>query len=96
MKQIKPIWKRGIVEQAEEILLRYNDFKISGGGNIMHAWESIQKALDYIEDNLAQSYSPEELSKVAALSPFYFSNFFRGLFLTTTYLSSFLSSSRYS
>jgi len=45
----------------------------------MHAWESIQKALDYIEDNLAQSYSPEELSKVAALSPFYFQRLFTRL-----------------
>jgi len=45
----------------------------------MHAWESIQNVLDYIEDNLAQSYSPEELSKVAALSPFYFQRLFTRL-----------------
>jgi len=45
----------------------------------MHAWESIQKVLDYIEDNIAQSYSPEELSKVAALSPFYFQRLFTRL-----------------
>jgi len=45
----------------------------------MHAWESIQKVLDYIEDNLAQSYSPEELSRVAALSPFYFQRLFTRL-----------------
>ena len=45
----------------------------------MHAWESIQKVLDYIEDNLAQSYSPEELSKIAALSPFYFQRLFTRL-----------------
>lgn len=42
----------------------------------MHAWESIQRVLDYIEDNLAQNNSPEELSKVAALSPFYFQRLF--------------------
>ncbi len=45
----------------------------------MHAWESIQKVLDYIEDNLAQSHSPEELSRVAALSPFYFQRLFTRL-----------------
>ena len=45
----------------------------------MHAWESIQTVLDYIEDNLAQSYSPEELSKVATLSPFYFQRLFTRL-----------------
>jgi len=45
----------------------------------MHAWESIQKVLDYIEENLAQSYSPEELSKIAVLSPFYFQRLFTRL-----------------
>ena len=45
----------------------------------MHAWESIQKVLDHIEDNLAQCHSPEELSKVAALSPFYFQRLFARL-----------------
>lgn len=45
----------------------------------MHAWESIQKVLDYVEDNLAQSHSPDELSKVAALSPFYFQRLFSRL-----------------
>lgn len=45
----------------------------------MHAWEAIQKALDYIEDNLRQEHSPERLSKVAALSPFYFQRLFTRL-----------------
>jgi len=45
----------------------------------MHAWESIQKVLDYIEENLTQSLSPEELSKIAALSPFYFQRLFTRL-----------------
>jgi len=45
----------------------------------MHAWDSIQKVLDYIEDNLTQSHSPEELSRVAALSPFYFQRLFTRL-----------------
>lgn len=42
----------------------------------MYSWEAIQKVLDYIEENLAQDHSPEELSKVAALSPFYFQRLF--------------------
>lgn len=45
----------------------------------MHAWESIQKVLDYIEDNLAERHSSEELAKVAALSPFYFQRLFTRL-----------------
>ncbi|RZT02322.1 AraC family transcriptional regulator [Cuneatibacter caecimuris] len=45
----------------------------------MYAWEAIQKVLDYIEENLAQDHSPEELSKVAALSPFYFQRLFARL-----------------
>lgn len=45
----------------------------------MHAWESIQKVLDYIEDNITQNHSSEELSKIAALSPFYFQRLFTRL-----------------
>lgn len=45
----------------------------------MYAWEAIQKVLDYIEGNLAQDHSPEELSKVAGLSPFYFQRLFARL-----------------
>lgn len=45
----------------------------------MYTWEAIQKVLDYIEGNLAQDLSPEELSKVAALSPFYFQRLFTRL-----------------
>jgi len=45
----------------------------------MHAWESIQKVLNYIEDNLSQNLSPEALSMVAALSPFYFQRLFTRL-----------------
>jgi len=45
----------------------------------MHAWESIQNVLDYIESNLTQNHSPEELSRVAALSPFYFQRLFTRL-----------------
>lgn len=45
----------------------------------MHAWEAIQRVLDYIESDVTQSHSPEELSKVAALSPFYFQRLFTRL-----------------
>ncbi len=45
----------------------------------MHAWESIQKVLEHIEDNLSQNHSPEELAKIAALSPFYFQRLFSRL-----------------
>jgi len=45
----------------------------------MHAWESIQKVLDYIENNFTQSLTPEKLSNVAALSPFYFQRLFARL-----------------
>jgi len=45
----------------------------------MHAWESIQKVLDHIEENIAESHSPESLSKIAALSPFYFQRLFTRL-----------------
>lgn len=45
----------------------------------MYAWKSIQKVVDYIEDNIAGSHSAEELAKVAALSPFYFQRLFTRL-----------------
>ncbi|MDR2957739.1 MAG: AraC family transcriptional regulator [Coriobacteriales bacterium] len=45
----------------------------------MLAWESIQKVVDYIEDNLAANHSPKELAKIAALSPFYFQRLFTRL-----------------
>ncbi len=48
----------------------------------MHAWESIQLAVDYIEENLTQDLPIEELAQVAALSPFYFQRLFRRLVKT--------------
>jgi AraC family transcriptional regulator len=45
----------------------------------MHAWESVQKVLDYIEDNVAQNHSVDELAGIAALSPFYFQRLFSRL-----------------
>lgn len=45
----------------------------------MHAWESIQKTLDYIETNIGKEISIEQLSRVAALSPFYYQRLFSRL-----------------
>lgn len=45
----------------------------------MHSWESIQQAIDYIEENLTKNLSIEELAEVAALSPFYFQRLFHRL-----------------
>ena len=38
----------------------------------MHAWEQIQKTLDYIDENLGEPLGIEQLSEMAALSPFYY------------------------
>jgi len=45
----------------------------------MHAWESIQKTLDYIEDNLANEMEIENLADIAALSVFYYQRLFARL-----------------
>ncbi len=45
----------------------------------MHAWEAIQKTLDYIEDNLSHNLSMDTLAGVAALSPYYFQRLFTRL-----------------
>lgn len=45
----------------------------------MHAWEAIQNALDYIEDNLQEEIKIETLANMAALSPYYFQRLFRRL-----------------
>jgi|GEM_PF-44588 len=42
----------------------------------MHAWEAIQKSIDYIENNLAEEIKIETLSNVASLSPYYFQRLF--------------------
>ncbi|MBC5706508.1 helix-turn-helix transcriptional regulator [Hungatella sp. L12] len=44
--------------------------------------EIIQRAIDYIEENLTQELIIEELAGVAALSPFYFQRLFRRLVKT--------------
>jgi len=45
----------------------------------MHAWESIQKTIDYIEENIASEIKIEELAEMAALSLFYFQRLFARL-----------------
>ncbi|MFD1899629.1 AraC family transcriptional regulator [Enterococcus termitis] len=45
----------------------------------MHAWEAIQKSIDYIESNLTEEVSIEKLAEMAGLSPFYFQRLFSRL-----------------
>lgn len=45
----------------------------------IHAWEAIQKTVDYIEDNLGEEIEIEELANIAALSLFYFQRLFARL-----------------
>lgn len=45
----------------------------------MHAWEAIQKTINYIEDNISSEIQMEVLSKEAALSPFYYQRLFSRL-----------------
>ena len=45
----------------------------------MHAWEAIQKSIEYIEENLTQEIQIEELASIAGLSPFYFQRLFTRL-----------------
>ncbi len=45
----------------------------------MHAWEAIQKTLDYMEENIGNEITIEQLSKIAALSPFYYQRLFSRL-----------------
>lgn len=45
----------------------------------MHAWESIQTAVDFIEVHYAEPLEPEGLAEIAGLSPFYFQRLFSRL-----------------
>lgn len=45
----------------------------------MLAWEAIQKSLDYIESNIGEEISIEQLAKESALSVFYFQRLFSRL-----------------
>lgn len=45
----------------------------------MHAWEAIQKAVDYIDENLQEEISAEMLADMVSLSQFYFQRLFKRL-----------------
>lgn len=45
----------------------------------MHAWEQIQKTVDYIEEHLSEELNIEALAEIAALSPFYYQRLFSRL-----------------
>lgn len=45
----------------------------------MHAWEQIQKTIDYIEEHISEEFDIESLAKMAALSPFYYQRLFSRL-----------------
>lgn len=45
----------------------------------MHAWEQIQKTIEYIEKHLGEEIEIANLAKLAALSPFYYQRLFRRL-----------------
>lgn len=45
----------------------------------MHAWEAIQQSVDYIEENIKEELSIEELANVSYLSMYYFQKLFSRL-----------------
>ena len=45
----------------------------------MHAWEQIQKTIEYVEEHLGEELNIESLAKMAALSPFYYQRLFSRL-----------------
>lgn len=45
----------------------------------MHAWEAVQKSVDYVEENIKEELSIEELAKVSFLSMYYFQKLFSRL-----------------
>ena len=45
----------------------------------MHAWEQIQKSVDYIEEKMSEEIKIETLASMAALSQFYFQRLFKRL-----------------
>lgn len=51
----------------------------------MHAWESIQASVDYIEQHLSEDLKIETLANIASLSPFYFQRLFNRLVNKTVY-----------
>ena len=53
--------------------------KTKEGYQIVHAWEAIQKSVDYIENHLTEDIPIDKLAETASLSPFYFQRLFSRL-----------------
>ena len=53
------------------------------GVSNMHAWEAIQKTLNYIEEHIGEDIQIEELAEIAALSLFYYQRLFSRLVKTS-------------
>lgn len=68
-------FKKSIHDQA----FYFNYVIILSGGMGMHAWESIQNTLLYIEEHIGEEISIEQLAEIAALSPFYYQRLFSRL-----------------
>lgn len=51
----------------------------------MHAWEAIQKSVDYIETHTTEEISIELLADMAGLSPYYFQRLFKRLVKRTVF-----------
>ncbi len=51
----------------------------------MHAWEAIQKSLDYIETHTTEEIPIERLADIAGLSPYYFQRLFKRLVKKTVF-----------
>ncbi len=51
----------------------------------MHAWEAIQKSLDYIEIHTTEEITTETLADIAGLSPYYFQRLFKRLVKRTVF-----------
>ena len=49
----------------------------------MHAWESTQKTLNHIEENLGEEIEIDTLAEIAGLSPFYYQRLFTRLVKTS-------------
>ena len=45
----------------------------------MHAWETIERSLDHMEEHLGEEVKIEALAGMAALPPFYFQRLFKRL-----------------
>lgn len=51
----------------------------------MHAWEAIQKSVDYIETHTTEEIRIETLAEIAGLSPYYFQRLFKRLIKKTVF-----------